>query len=215
MGTSTIRKAILCLALFVATVAGASPADARASGETVDFREGDLIFQTSTSSQSRAIQLATRSLYSHCGIVFRIGKALYVYEAAQTVRFTPLHEWIARGKGGRYVVRRLKAADRLLTPAALGKIRAEGKKFEGKPYDLAFSWSDERIYCSELIYKIYRRALGLEAGKVQRLRDFDLDHPVVREKLRERYGGDIPLDERVVSPQAVFESDLFVTVGES
>jgi hypothetical protein len=211
MQTSVIRKAVGLL-LLAATVAMTGPADARASGNAAGFREGDLVFQTSASSQSQAIQLATRSVYSHCGIVFRIGKAFYVLEAARTVRFTPLAEWIARGKGGRYVVRRLKAADRLLTPAALGKIRVEGKKFEGKPYDLAFSWSDERIYCSELIYKIYRRALGLEAGKIQRLRDFDLDHPAVRQKLRERYGSRIPLNERVVSPQTIFESDLFVTV---
>lgn len=28
------------------------------------------------------------------------------------------------------------------------------KKFLGKPYDTEFSWSDERIYCSELIAKL-------------------------------------------------------------
>ncbi|MDR0441524.1 MAG: YiiX family permuted papain-like enzyme [Candidatus Accumulibacter sp.] len=214
MQTFAIRKAAvsLFLLLLIVAMAAACPAYARASGEIADFREGDVIFQTSVSPQSQAIQLATHSLYSHCGVIFRIGKAFYVYEAVRTVRFTPLRAWIARGKEGRYVVRRLKDADRLLTPAAIGKLRSEGKKFEGKPYDLVFSWSDDRIYCSELIYKLFRRALGLETGKIQRLRDFDLKHPAVRQKLQERYGDRIPLDERVVSPQAIFESDLFVTV---
>jgi hypothetical protein len=36
-----------------------------------DFKNGDLIFQISTSGQSKAIQLATHSKYSHCGILYQ------------------------------------------------------------------------------------------------------------------------------------------------
>ena len=48
----------------------------RAAGQTAAettprLRNGDLIFQTSQSAQSRAIQLATHSAYSHCGILFQ------------------------------------------------------------------------------------------------------------------------------------------------
>lgn len=35
------------------------------------LRDGDLIFHTSQSAQSQAIQLATHSPYSHCGIVYK------------------------------------------------------------------------------------------------------------------------------------------------
>ena len=34
------------------------------------FQNGDIIFQTSNSSQSKAIQLATHSPYSHVGIIY-------------------------------------------------------------------------------------------------------------------------------------------------
>ncbi|MDR2093353.1 MAG: YiiX family permuted papain-like enzyme [Azoarcus sp.] len=177
------------------------------------FREGDIIFQSSLSSQSKAIELATHSRYSHCGIVLKIGKQFYVYEAVGPVRYLPLQEWIALGKGGRYALKRLKNADTILTAEAIGKIRKAGEYFKGKPYDSTFGWGDERIYCSELVHKIYSRALGLEVGKIRRLGDFDLTHPSVREELRERYGENIPLNEPVVSPQDVFESDLLVSVG--
>lgn len=50
------------------------------------LREGDIIFQTSLSPQSRAIQLATRSSWSHCGILYKRGGRFYVFEAAQTVK---------------------------------------------------------------------------------------------------------------------------------
>ena len=56
-----------------------------------------------------------------------------------------------------------------MTPENLKKMEAEGKKIDGLPYDTWFGWGDDRIYCSELIYKIYRNALAVEIGKTSRL----------------------------------------------
>jgi Permuted papain-like amidase enzyme, YaeF/YiiX, C92 family len=78
------------------------------------------------------------------------------------------------------------------------KARAVARKFQGKKYDLAFEWSDERMYCSELVWKIYKEALDVEIGSLQRLREFHLEDPVVKGKLRERYGHEIPLEEPVI-----------------
>src|SRR5262245_53195401 len=73
-----------------------------------DVQDGDVIFQTSHSSQSEAIQRATGSRYSHMGIVFARGGRPFVLEAAGTVRYTPLATWIGRGEGGHYVIKRLR-----------------------------------------------------------------------------------------------------------
>jgi hypothetical protein len=176
------------------------------------FRDGDLIFHTSLSDQSKAIQLATKSPYSHCGIVFQQDGKMQVFEAIEPVTVTPIEQWIARGEKGRYVVRRLREAEQVISPQVLEKMRAEGSKHIGKHYDAAFGWGDDRIYCSELIWKVYKAATGLEIGKLERLRDFDLSSPTVRQLMSERYGNDIPMDEQVIAPKAVFESDLLVTV---
>lgn len=176
------------------------------------IHSGDLIFQTSQSAQSKAIQLATKSKYSHCGIVYKEGDKFYVFEAVQPVKRTPLDKWIARGKGGHYVIKRLKNADKVLTPAALKKMQQVGATFNGKNYDLTFEWSDDRIYCSELIWKVYQRATGIEIGKLEKLSDFDLTSDAVKAKMKERYGNNIPKDEIVISPQAIFESDLLETI---
>ena len=40
-------------------------------------------------------------------------------------------------------------------------------------------------------------------GEQQKLKEFDLSNPLVQAKLKERYGKNIPLEETVVSPQAV------------
>ncbi len=178
------------------------------------MRPGDIIFHTSRSAQSKAIQLATNSPYSHIGLVESGPEGLLVLEAVQPVKRTPVREWIARGLGGHFVVKRLKRAREVLTPRATERLRAAGARFVGKNYDAAFSWSDDRIYCSELVYKVYQDALGIEIGRVQKLRDFDLSDPVVKRKLVERYGQQIPLDETVVSPAAVFDALALDTVLE-
>ena len=199
-----MRKAIRRFAGLVFLLNGL----ARAAAGDFDpalLRDGDLIFQTSRSSQSQAIQLATHSRYSHCGLVyFRHGKP-YVFEASTKVKQSPFKRFVGKGDGKRFVIKRLKNADSLLTREALRKMEAEGKKIEGLPYDTWFGWGDDRIYCSELIYKIYWKALAVEIGKTAHLRDFDLTHPVVKATLEARYHGNIPMDETVISPAALFE----------
>lgn len=180
-----------------------------------DFRTGDLIFQTSLSRQSVAVQLATKSRYSHCGIIFQSDTGRYnwyVLEAVQPVKFTPLARWIARGKDGRFIVKRLKDAERILTPSVLGEMRKVGSRFVGRNYDLTFEWTDDKLYCSELVWKLYQRTTGLEIGKLQKLRDFDLTNATVKEKLKERYGSKIPMDETVISPVEIYNSDLLMPV---
>ena len=186
----------------------------RGDSSSLQLRDGDIIFQTSQSAQSIAIQKATHSKYSHMGIIFLWDGKPYVYEAIKTVQYTPLNKWTARGDGGHYIVKRLRDADGILTPNAVTKLRHVAKKFQGRPYDLTFEWSDDRIYCSELVWKIYDRGIGVQVGRLQKLRDFDLSDPVVKAKMQERYGNRVPMDETVISPGEMFSSKLLFVVIE-
>lgn len=175
-------------------------------------QDGDVVFQVSRSSQSLAIQKATHSRYSHMGLILFKQKQPYVYEASSTVRYTPLTEWIARGQDQHIVVKRLKNAQQRLTPTALKTLHQQADRYAGRPYDLTFAWSDQRMYCSELVWKIYAHTLQLHLGELQQLKDFDLSHPAVKAKLQERYGNAIPLHEQVISPVAMFESEQLETI---
>jgi uncharacterized protein YycO len=119
---------------------------------------------------------------------------------------------VKQGVDGHYVVKRLKNADSLLTVDVIKKMQKEGSKMLGKNYDLTFEWSDREIYCSELIWKIYKRALGVEVGALKTLGDFDLTSDIVKQIIKERYGNSIPLQETVISPADIFESDLLILV---
>lgn len=179
--------------------------------DSLKFKDGDIIFQTSRSSQSRAIRLATKGPFSHVGIIVIKDKTLYVYEAGKTVRFTLLEDFTFAGEDGKFVVKRLKK-DLLLDQTKLDNLSIVIAEFKGRPYDSLFLWSDEEIYCSELVYKIFKRSFGIELGSLEALGTFDLTNPVVLKKLKERYGDNIPYNEKVISPSSIYNSDLLFTV---
>lgn len=179
-----------------------------------EIKEGDIIFQPTSGGQGKAIQIATHSQYSHCGIIYLVDGKPYVYEAVQPVKMTPLDRWIERGDNEHYVIKRLKNADKALTPDVLKKMKAVGEPFKGKDYDIYFGWGDNDLYCSELVWKIYKRGADIEVGVPQKLASFDLSNPIVKQKLAERYGSNIPYDETVISPAAIFESDKLLTIEE-
>ncbi|HAE69667.1 MULTISPECIES: YiiX family permuted papain-like enzyme [Sphingobacterium] len=192
-----------------------APKHAKDNAKLPPLKDGDMIFQSSISPQCKAIQLATRSPYSHCGIIFYENGNPYVLEAVQPVTVTKLEHWIARGEKQHYAVKRLKNADQVLTNSTLAKMKSIGKNFLGKNYDATFEWSDDKIYCSELIWKIYQRGAGIEVGKLEKLKDFDLSSPEVKTKLKERYGNSVPLNETVISPASIFNSALLITIANT
>jgi hypothetical protein len=45
--------------------------------------------------------------------------------------------------------------------ASILKLRQTAEGFLGRLYDLTCDWSDDRMYCSELVWKSYDSALGI------------------------------------------------------
>jgi len=179
------------------------------------LKDGDIIFQISKSKQSEAIQLATHSKYSHVGIVFIEKGKPYVYEAAGKVKWTKLKKFIKNGKKKHFVVKRLKNAEKILTPPVIEKMKKAAGKYDKLDYDIYFEWNDEKIYCSELVWKIYHEILNIEIGDLKQFKDYDFTHPVVKVKLKERFGDNLPEDETVISPASMFDSNLLETIMEN
>ena len=176
------------------------------------IQEGDIIFQSDTCNQSKAVKLATHSEYSHCGIIVYENHNFYVYEAVQPVKKTLLSRFIHRGLGGHYVIKRLKNSEKILTTENTEKLKTILKQFIDKDYDLPFEWTDDKMYCSELVWKAYKRSVGIEIGKLSQLKDFDLTSQKVKDILKERYGDSIPYEQFVIPPSAIFNSEKLFTV---
>lgn len=159
------------------------------------LQEGDLVFQTSTSRQSLAIRTVTGSPLTHVGVLLRRQGEWWVVEAHGPVQVTRYQQFLARGQGRRVLVKRWRGG---LTAAQSEGMRRAGRSFLGQPYDPLFRWGDDRIYCSELVWKIYRRGAGIRLGEPQKFAQLDLSSPAARMLVRER--GRPPASEPVVTP---------------
>jgi uncharacterized protein YycO len=209
-----VCSVVLCLAFFnFNTTHEKSEISEKRSTSIIlsNLKEGDIIFQTSQSEQCEAVRIATNSKFSHCGILYVVEGKPYVYEAVQPVKMTPLGDWISHGEKGNYVIKRLKKSD-LLTNDLLQKMKNYGYQFKGFDYDLYFEWTDKKIYCSELVWKIYKHGAHIELCPLATLKSFNLSSPKVKYLLKKRYGNAIPLDEKVVAPSQIVDSPLLETV---
>ena len=176
------------------------------------FQSGDLVFQESGSPQSELVQILTRSEWTHMGVVFEQPGGLVVLEALSPVRWTPLDEWLARNHG-RFVLKRLRDADARLNTAMLEKMRLLGSSWIGRPYDLKFSWDDEALYCSELVFKLFERAAGIRLGKIERVADMNLTDPRVQQVLKTHLAdAKINPSEPVVTPDSMFNDQQLAEV---
>jgi hypothetical protein len=203
-------RLILPLLALVFLVIGVSAFRDRA-GVPDTLHEGDILFQSTGGVQAEAIRLATGSEWTHVGILFKDGGAWMVYEAVGPVIATPLKEWAERGIDGHFEVKRLDR--KALDTQAIARLRQATEAFLGLPYDLGFRWSDERIYCSELVWKAYARGLGMELCAPKAMREHELGNPVVRRTMKDRYGNAPPLDELMIAPGALFNCPLLVAVA--
>ena len=168
-----------------------------------DIREGDVIFHTSQSSQSPLIQVGTRSHITHCGIVVMKDGKPYVLETLKTLVLTPLDKFIVRGKDGKYWLKRSDKED----------IKIDYAHYLGKSYDFAFSFDNDIYYCSELVYDIYKRQLGIELCTPKQIGDYLILGTDKLDKIKEtmsRRG--ITKEQYAVAPVDIFESEHLYNV---
>lgn len=204
---------VISLASFVAEKLEFQKKNAETEAAIVHpFHDGDIIFQTSHSGQSQAIQEATHSKYTHCGLLFNDNGNWMVYEAVGPVRKYPFESWIQMGDSSYYIVRRLAKADSIMTPATVAAMRSSCNKRMGIGYDYWFGWDDSLIYCSELVWKAYNESTGLHVGEPKPMKEYDLTQPLVVQTMNKRYGKNIPYDELMISPGDIFDSPMLTTV---
>ena len=127
------------------------------------LQTGDIVFQESKSGQAKYIKKATGSRYTHCGVIVMQHGKPYVLEAVSTVKLTPYEEWKNRGVG--HHVKVVKCKD--------PNFKVNTKKYLGKKYDTEFKWDDRKMYCSELVYKVYQDN-GIKLGELHPVSDYNI-----------------------------------------
>ncbi len=188
-----MKRFVLFTAALLLVLLGIYSFKPLSSPKASTLKEGDIVFQTSKSQQAPFIIAATDSKWSHCGIIIEKPDGLYVLEVISTVSLTPYQQWVERGKGKHVGVKRYTEEP----------VKIKYSKYLGKPYDLAFKFDNGKWYCSELVYDIYKRQLGVELCKPRPVSDYHL-HGM--EKLLSKRG--ISKEQLVVAPSDLYDSKL-------
>lgn len=144
-------------------------------GHFADLKEGDIVFQNSGSSQSKYIAAATHSLWTHCGLIIEKPDGLYVLEASNVIKLTPLDKWKARGIGKMMKARRVFDKP----------IKVKYKKYLGLPYDGKFRMNNGTYYCSELVWHIYKTQFDHDFG-LHPISDYNVGYPRTKAYMKKR-----------------------------
>lgn len=188
-----MKKIITITLLLVALLLAVTVLKSRLAPVASTLKEGDIVFQTSKSPQSKYIIMATQSQWSHCGIIIEKADGLYVLEAISPVSLTPYQQWVERGRGKRVSVKRYTE----------GPVKIKYSKYLGKQYDKAFKFGNSKWYCSELVYDIYKRQLGVDLCEPRPVSDYVING---LDKILTKRG--IDKNQLVVAPSDLYDSEL-------
>jgi hypothetical protein len=160
-----------------------SPANRRWQ-EHVDLSDGDLFFRTGRDLMSRLVLSQGQTpRFSHVGLTVKIGPEVFVIHAVPRdghsnggVLLEPLARFASVANAADVGVYRIRG----ITNDARARIREYVLRQVGKPFDDAFSLSDDRrMYCTELVLKALA-AGGIDlAATVPYIRVMLLTEPVV------------------------------------
>lgn len=164
---TNLTLSILLLSLFTSTLllSGCSLSPNNSSSpETEALQEGDLLFQDLNCGElCDAIEAVTEGVngkdFSHCAMVVKINDSLQVVEAiGDKVQVTSLYKFFARSGDTTTIQnitigRVLKKYQPLIAKAAM-----KAKAHIGEPYDDVFLMNNNRWYCSELLYEVFKEA---------------------------------------------------------
>lgn len=156
---------------------------------------GDVIFQSlSGSPLVKMIEGTTSSAYSHCGIVENKNGDWLVIEAVGPVRETPLADWIRQGRDGGFAAYRLKSG----YTSKIDQFLKAASEYIGLPYDIRYEMDDQKLYCSELVFKAFRKAAHEDLGQLVKLKD--LNWQPYRATIESIEGGPVPLEREIITP---------------
>ena len=133
--------------------------------QTPEYRVGDVLLQSDPIKVAGAVQVLTASRYNHVGLVVKRRGKLVVAEALSRVKYTTISSYTKRGKRNQQL-----RYHKELNPAQKKRLNLAARRYMGKRYDPYLSWSDERMYCSEMVQKVYQDALGVSLSKERKLR---------------------------------------------
>jgi hypothetical protein len=182
---------------------------------TARLQDGDLIFIRQANPIFRRVAETTRSWETHVGILFSDPNGTWrVAESRFPLsKFTRLERFIARAEHGRVYITRLQAG---LSLAEKQRLRRAARARMRRWYDLGFNYDSPRLYCSKLVFDVYREVTGVPVGSLTTFRQLLADNPQAPMGFwRMWFFGRIPWERRCVTTTSEMKSPEFCPVYDS
>jgi Permuted papain-like amidase enzyme, YaeF/YiiX, C92 family len=178
--------------------------------------DGDIVFQNLNHPIAKSLGAMSGSKYNHCGMIFlRAKDGMYVViDVTDSVRITPLREWVAAGEGKQVALARFKNHNVEMNARRLEKLKKALKEIRRKPGDPYFSWGDQGFYSSEMVYKVYQGSINAELCERRSFAQWKFESDSLQNALKKVYNGTIPTSEQCVSPDDLRNSTKLEVVYE-
>lgn len=180
------------------------PLNGTASLRSSDLKVGDILLQPLHCWACNLIEAQTQSEFSHIGVVSHISqkeKKVFVAEAFMKVREIEFNEFNKKTQKGLSL--------KVYRPGyvAIDFRKTFKSTFENLAYDSGFLWDDEKIYCSELLYKLFRDS-NMKVPEALPMK-FDVN----REHWEKYFKGHVPEGEIGISPADFDDESLYEFIG--
>jgi hypothetical protein len=178
-------------------------------------KEGDIVFVAIPNPFYRKVAESTGSWISHVGFIYEKNDRRCVI-AESTIpwsKLTPFEKFIGKSDKRQFAIRRLKSQP---DADAIRRLRRAADSRMGKLYHLGFKLRSRRQFCSKFVYEVYKEALGIEIGEIEKFEKLLRKNPDVSLWFwRLWYFGFIPWKRETVTPMNQYESDLLESVYEA
>lgn len=169
------------------------------------LKAGDILLQPLHCRLCNLIEAQTSSIYSHIGVV--INDKSEIAEAFISVRKVTLVEFLSKTQKKQKV--------KVLRPKfdVVGIENEYLNKYANRSYDSEFLWDNfdekgERIYCSELVYKL----LAIYSTKIPE--PLPMKYDVNTDLWFKFFKGNIPFNKLGISPSMFDDEEMFSFIGE-
>ena len=207
---SALISFILLFSLTGFSSAKPEAAKANALCEKVgkSLKPADILFLDIDQYLFRKVAEASQSWTSHVGVAIREDNQWMIYESVDPVsKKTPLCDFLSRTRKDHVAIRRMKEE-----PSAeqLKELTAFLKDNMGKKYHFGFDYNSEKLFCSKLVYKAYKKVFNLELGSLKTFKQMLAENPNGKTWFwRLWFFGSIPWERVTVTPHdQLIDEDL-------
>lgn len=211
MNMKTLNYFIVSLVLFFTLGAKANPCQQAES----NLRDGDLVFFGLSSFVFKELAEATNTWTSHVGIVYQESSGVWivaegVVPVSRKIKFC---DFISRGYKNYFEVYRLKST---FPENKKHELISEINKWMGKLYDPGFNFEGPRVFCSKIVYEVFKSTLGIEVGRRQTFSQLLKQNPNYDYSFwKAWFGGKIPWNRVTITPASVIQDEDLVEVYKS